>query len=268
MPTAHSISEHDQSALSGAFGIPTSSWSSQYWKATGFFLTQQARQTGGDIKHYNTSFRFLIKNVLTDDLRPPELRNSVSYGWTEIGLWTQWIPSHSSVLLCSIREPTGTKLWDNLCLTLQGDVSTLKVTDPFAWHSHVLPVVTKAFDGAVWSCRDRIRRLEQNRADVHSGWLNYPSMHEMARHTIHVTETINMAITVVENIMQERQSFHRPGNHDMQSISVQDLELDQGLRCQKTLLQCAKGRSQALALRIQNEINLVSCSCSRCTKLI
>ena len=200
--------------------------------------------------------------MTADKPKSSELKESVDYKWTHIGLWTQWRPTHSSVLICSIQDHGRLGIWDEISRALQDRNNTplLSTDQPFDWHTFILPHITKAFDTAVWSCRDRIRYLEQNRPakDANTARPHYESMHEVARHAIHITETLAMSITVVENMMQEIQSFERARQVRKSGTDPIDyVKVARVLRCQRTLLECSHKRAEALTARLQNEINLV-----------
>ena len=253
------MNESLTSQLSDAFGIPTCTWSQQYQKATGFFLVDEAKQADGQISSYNTCFRFLIKSLLATDHAYPGLKSTWEYEWTEIGFWTQWKSSESSILLCMIHDKGKLGIWNEMRKLLR-DVQTIPVqAGPFVWHQLVLPIISQAFDRSVWTCRDRIRELERNRPRVSSVRPQYADMHEIARHIVHISETLDMSINVLDSILQEIRNFEQTRASREQDSAFEPRAAVRLLGCQKTLLQCALGRSQALTSRLQNEINLVHC---------
>jgi len=79
--------------------MPSSTWLHQYQKATGYF---DAREEADGTKSYTTAFRFLIKPATSDQPVSDVLDMKLGYSWTEIGIWTQWRPSHGSVILCTV----------------------------------------------------------------------------------------------------------------------------------------------------------------------
>jgi len=124
---------------------------------------------------------------------------------------------------------------------------------PFGWHAFVLPHVSSVLDQSVWSCRDVIRHIEHHRPDVHSKRPNYVVMHEVARQATHITEVL--AIKVLESIGEEMSDCRQMSSQS--SSKSEWASAFRNLRCQKTLLECAHGRSSALTGRLQNEMNLV-----------
>lgn len=182
-----------------------------------------------------------------------------AYEWTEIGFWTQWKPSQSSILLCMIQGKEKLSIWNDICTLLQDNQTMSVQAGPFDWHQLVLPIISQAFDQSVWICRDRIRQMEQHRPTISSVRPQYTEMHETARHNVHISETLDMSINVLTSISQEIHTFGQTQVCREQALAFDQRASLRLLSCQKTLLQCALGRSQALASRLQNEINLVSC---------
>jgi hypothetical protein len=81
-------------------------------------------------------------------------------------------------------------------------------------------------------------------------------MHEMARHTLHAAETLEMATETVASMMQEHEAFSK-------DTPLADAgRIGESLRLQRTLLKCLLLRSQAIDKRLHNEINLVNSTVS------
>ncbi|KAK1093118.1 hypothetical protein LTR48_002985 [Friedmanniomyces endolithicus] len=233
----------DLKDLCTAFEMPPCTWLHQYQKATGFFLAQEGEQAG-ERTTYSTACRFLLKHVI----RNQSQSSSVNLTWK---------PSHSSVMLCTVDNNDGAGVWEDIRRTLQ-DPQTTGVPRPSDWHAFVLPYVTAAFDRSVWACRDVVRHMEHHRPTLQSRKPDYPIMHELARHSVHISENLAMSIKVCDSLEQEisdRQQSTPLSGPDMQSALSQALRT---IRSQKTLLECAHGRSDALTARLQNEMNLAS----------
>ena len=84
---------------------------------------------------------------------------------------------------------------------------------------------------------------------------DFPRPHDIARHVIHSTETLEVALNTVGSMIQQGRHFKKG----------QTLQAGKGcfsqklhyMRFQLQLLQNLKARSEAVGLRLQNEINLV-----------
>ncbi|KAK0935884.1 hypothetical protein LTR29_012506 [Friedmanniomyces endolithicus] len=255
LPEDVSKRPQDPKDLCTAFEMPPCTWLHQYQKATGFFLAQEGEQAG-ERTTYTTAFRFLLKHVTRNQSKSSSVSLTVGYSWTEIGIWTQWKPSHSSVMLCTVDNNDQAGVWKDICRTLQ-DPQATGASRPSDWHAFVLPYITAAFDRSVWACRDVVRHMEHHRPTAQSPRPDYPIMHELARHSVHISENLAMSIKVCDSIEQEisdRQRSTPLSGPAMQSAQTQALRT---IRSQKTLLECAHGRSDALTARLQNEMNLV-----------
>ena len=66
-----------------------------------------------------------------------------------------------------------------------------------------------------------------------------------------------MSINVLAGISREIRDFERTRICREQGLAFDQSKPLRLLDCQRTLLECALGRSQALMSRLQNEINLV-----------
>jgi hypothetical protein len=82
-------------------------------------------------------------------------------------------------------------------------------------------------------------------------------MHELARHAIHSSETLAMAIETIGNLVQEHEIFFEENPSLSQGSTTLSNQTRRTLRLQITMLKCLHLRSKALEERLRNEINLV-----------
>jgi hypothetical protein len=85
---------------------------------------------------------------------------------------------------------------------------------------------------------------------------DYPRLHDLARHIIHSSETLLIAIKAISSIIlsceeaaQQNPSFF---------LVKESVNIKNCLRFQVSMLHAVKSRSTALEERLRNEINLVS----------
>lgn len=131
---------------------------------------------------------------------------SVPYSWIEIGLWTQWRRDHSSILLCCISDPQRTGLQQRVQERVLRNCFE-PAAGPHGWFLLILPIITNAYDQAVWKCRNMIRPYEKARPDVHNPNANYAELYELVRHVLHSTETLAMSLEVLEHILSDIQEL-------------------------------------------------------------
>lgn len=82
-------------------------------------------------------------------------------------------------------------------------------------------------------------------------------MHEIARHTIHSSETLAMAKETMTSLVQEHEIFFEENGLLPARTITLSKQTRRIFRSQITLLNCLYLRSKALQERLQNEINLV-----------
>jgi hypothetical protein len=76
-------------------------------------------------------------------------------------------------------------------------------------------------------------------------------MHEIARHIIHSSETITVAVEILNSMLKCYSNI-------LHSSSAVEIDTQAELQQQASLLKCLQLRSQAVEARLRNEINLVS----------
>jgi hypothetical protein len=136
---------------------------------------------------------------------------------------------------------------------LKDDVS-ITPSSPFTPHAKALKYIVSRFDHAVWSWRDAVRECEEARLMLNTldpDWVT--SMHEIARHVIHTSEMLEMALNVTHSLIDEANTLHRQRQFSGSNYVNESCDIKHS----KTMLQCLLLRSQALEKRIQNELQLV-----------
>lgn len=75
--------------------------------------------------------------------------------------------------------------------------------DPFLIHALLVEVVVDLQDEAVWKIRDSVRDVEENRERASLGLIS----HDLARHAIHVFETLDLATRTLNSIIEHHDLF-------------------------------------------------------------
>jgi hypothetical protein len=97
----------------------------------------------------------------------------------------------------------------------------------------------------------------QNRVSLENPQPDYSAMHDLARHTIHSSETLAIAVETVTRVIQEHEIFFNENTLlPMMSIMLSK-QTRRTFRSQVALLKSLYLRSKALEERLRNEINLV-----------
>jgi hypothetical protein len=82
-------------------------------------------------------------------------------------------------------------------------------------------------------------------------------MHEIARHVIHFSEVLSVAIETVTSMIYEHEVFFEENSALLQLAIVLSQGTRRKLRFQITILKSLYSRSKALEERLRNEISLV-----------
>jgi hypothetical protein len=82
-------------------------------------------------------------------------------------------------------------------------------------------------------------------------------MHEIARHAIHSSETLEMSMEVLSQMIQEHRTWFNDNAAKSVSKAVSLEPIRKSLQYQKTILKCLHLRAKAIEERLRNEINLV-----------
>jgi hypothetical protein len=86
---------------------------------------------------------------------------------------------------------------------------------------------------------------------------NYPILHDIARHSIHVCETLDLAVTTSTSILIQRDRFFSSRLMFTQEILPTLEAHEQKLRFYDHMLRSLKQRAESNRQRLVNEINLV-----------
>ncbi|KAI7216803.1 hypothetical protein KC333_g4613 [Hortaea werneckii] len=227
--------------LSSTFGIPTAVWSKLCQDASGFFWCGE----DGD-GSYTTAFRFLIKHSLasTAQKSPP----SAAYQWHKLGFVSFHTQRNASLLLCfdlggDARAAIRQRLVDCKLLPCATRAPLI--------HVPLLQFVIDQFGCAVWSWRDVVRNLEKNRVRHQQNQIvRFDEMHEVARHLVHTSEVLSIALSVVQRMRSDYYSNSNNGGDN--GVLVYSRELD----FITSMIECLLHRSEALEKRMSNEIAL------------
>jgi len=252
--------ELGQELLSNRFGLPSWFWTVPTQEASGFFharYIQQPNESKPDVvqqpcgfKEVHITSRFLIKHYRNPNHAKVAKPADITYYWERLSFFCRWRSSDQSEVLCFL--PAGSQsrfkqfaFEDNIDIT---------PSSPFTPHTNALKHVVSGFHDAVWSWRDAVRDCERARlmpTKIDSDWV--ANMHEIARHVIHTSEMLEMAIHVTQSLIDEANTLYRerrfPGPYYLNESC--------DMKYSKTMLQCQLLRSQALEKRIQNELQLV-----------
>jgi hypothetical protein len=86
---------------------------------------------------------------------------------------------------------------------------------------------------------------------------NFVSLHEIARHAIHASETLGVSVETLSNMASQQQSVYREASLVAESDKVSARQTQQYMLFQLRMLKSLEARSKANEARLRNEITLV-----------
>ncbi|KAG8162419.1 hypothetical protein KVR01_008184 [Diaporthe batatas] len=176
------------------------------------------------------------------------------YVWHKLNMFSRWIPATETMILvvfdppAPIREKLPTPMIPPF---LQG-----RSKDPFWVYEGILREILDLQDKSVWMIRDQVRVVEKNRALVTQPNPNYSHLHELARHAIHVSETLDTAATTVNSILQRHAEYVAGVSDANKDQTRSSKQLQDRLHFLEQMFISLKHRSSSNQARLQNEIQL------------
>jgi Mg2+ and Co2+ transporter CorA len=186
------------------------------------------------------------------------IRTTDDYEWSKFNIFTRWT---------SKSNQTGILIFDRKSNQSHPFARIISeehlLTDPFWVYLYILESVSDLEDRSVWSIRNLIRPIETGNETVgqedQKTKPNYRRLHDIARHSIHVTETLDVALQTIERILESHRTNmsdvsspfpgSRQGPHVLQEIQSR-------LSFSQSYLASLRHRSIANEKRLQNEIQL------------
>lgn len=190
----------------------------------------------------DTWYRMIVKNVAP---------MQSSYSWAEMSFYTRWTP-HCTLNLC-FDVPMAFQV--RLRQALDSPEQPLGVGDLYASHVRILDQILMMFDESVWALRDEVRQVEKGRNESSRPKADYPFLHDLARHVIHSTETLGVALDTVDRIIEQQGILAATSNPRLNSNTRILRQTRHQLHFQRQMLKNLRARSEANQLRLHNEIN-------------
>lgn len=237
-------------------------WSEHYKKSNGYFGCETTRDAG-KVTGVSECIRTpLAESRLTETdtwvyfevkLLP---KNIEDYYWNKLNVFTRWVEAtkQTFILVFDPKFDPKPSIGDLVKDSLLGFDHAL-LGDPYWPYPTLFDIVANLQESAVWLIRDQVRAIEKDLPEpgtVPSP--DYRNMHDIARHAIHVCETLDVAVQTIESVQMHYEKFlgSKPQQHD--------LALDQDLRAQlefyRGFIANLRHRSTSNEKRLQNEIQL------------
>lgn len=180
--------------------------------------------------------------------------NTSNYLWHKLNIFSRSIPSTGTTTLIVFDPPAPIR--EKLPSPMVKVPAHGNFDDPFWVYEGILEEVLLLQDQSVWMIRDQVRATEKSRALVTQPNPNYGQLHELARHAIHVSETLDTAAKTVESILQRHAEYMAGIGDTNQSQRRASKRLQHRLHFLEHMFVSLKYRSASNQARLQNEIQL------------
>ncbi|OKL61209.1 hypothetical protein UA08_03621 [Talaromyces atroroseus] len=176
----------------------------------GYFGSRSKYDENERLRNYSTWMRCLVKMILEE-----ALPNGKDYKWNEMTFLTRWdcaqkthqvlcvdTPDHFPLRMLDALRGQGTGGGESHMLRSSG---VDYFNDPFSMHAPLLDQVVEWNDESVWAIRHPIRVIEKKRPESQP---DFEAMHEISRHSIHVSEVLLVTIQNFEMLREQQTYMH------------------------------------------------------------
>ncbi|OJJ50609.1 hypothetical protein ASPZODRAFT_126502 [Penicilliopsis zonata CBS 506.65] len=191
--------DHCRQLFTDKFQMPELWWTDWCKRSNGYFGCEEMVDEKGETEAHSTWLRFLIKHCSDNPTK--------GYFWYKLNIFTRWEYSTKSTTILvfdpkpAVRAHLAEKLFDSR--------KGLDAEDPYWPHCILAEEAVHLQDDAVWSIRTFVRNLEKNRPSRQNLVPNYADRHELARHAIHVLETLELGTKTINDMIIQHDRLQR-----------------------------------------------------------
>jgi hypothetical protein len=179
-----------------AFAMPKSWWAEYCRNSNGYFGCEYMTDEQENVTSFNTWTRFSVKHLQED----------TTVDWYKFNVFTRWLSSSRQTIVLIFDAPSA--IAKRLPNPLLDDLDTeQQFGDPFWIYPRLVEEVVSLQDQAVWAIRTHARTTEKFRLVTENRQGVYPHLHDLARHAIHVSETLELATKTMESILAQHTDF-------------------------------------------------------------
>ncbi len=178
---------------------------------------------------------------------------AMKYQWYKINIFIRWlVPTNQTIIIAfDTKSPVAECIPASL---LNPELDCLN--DPFWVYARLAPNVVRFQDIAVWAIRDQVRGIETETKPLGRPRPDYRRLHDIARHAIHVSETLDVATETMQGILAQHDQFLTEGA----GTGIADRRTSDGVHRQlvfcKNMISNLRHRAESNSKRLQNEIQL------------
>ncbi|KAH7118567.1 hypothetical protein B0J13DRAFT_569391 [Dactylonectria estremocensis] len=232
-------------AFTKTFRMPEMWWTTYSRKSNGYFGCETISDDLGGILEINSWARFLVK-VLDGESQD-------RYKWYKLNAFVQWVAATQQTIILFFDPPPAMKM--NIPNQILTNPRLDHLLDPFWAYTRLVEDVVSMQDVAVWTTRGHVRYTEKHRMTSLPPTPNYSKLHDLSRHIIHNTETLDLAVKTVGNMLQQH-SLLMDDLATILSRKAAHRSVHERLLFLEHMFQSLQCRSSSNKERLQNEIQL------------
>ncbi|KAK7417092.1 hypothetical protein QQZ08_011751 [Neonectria magnoliae] len=238
-------------SFTNAFHMPQLWWTPYSRNSNGYFGCETERDDNGNTASLRRAnwypdawSRFLVK----------QLTEEHKHEWSKFNIFTRWIASsHQTIVLVfdplkPLRERFPSPILDH--------PDKDRLIDPFWIHARLLDDLVRLQDTAVWTIRTQIRTAEKGRKASGKPSPDYGLFHDLARHAIHVSETLAVSLKTVASINQHHSVFMAEAEGAKALDRNAFLQVHERLLWYEHMIDSLRLRASSNKERLMNEIQL------------
>ena len=199
----------------------------------------------------DTWFRFLVKQTLHTSHKEMWVGNGKDYQWVKLNVFTRWNAStKGTIVIVFDASPT---MKADLTTLFAGAVDSISLGDPYFSHVLLAGEVLRLQNDAVWNIRNLVRSIEHERTLQRP---DFPAIHDLARHAIHVLETLDLAARTLDSMILHNDQFASEITTTNATVKITQHHINDRLVFYREAIQGLRLRSISNKDRLQNEIQL------------
>ncbi|KAH7064322.1 hypothetical protein BKA63DRAFT_525191 [Paraphoma chrysanthemicola] len=243
-------SEEWRDIFTREFKIPNTWWSPACRRSNGYFGHENTQNADGSLNGCNSWLKAQVKQ--THEATP---KGQKDYIWYKFNIFVRWIAATKQTVLL-IFDPTPAVRKRLLRADLY-KVDVIARNDPYWIYSILLEELVDLQDKAVWGIRNIVRQTELLRSAPGAPQSEFTRLHDMARHAIHVSETLDVTVTTIETIATCHDTYVRSSFVTDEQTRNAHSTLRSRIQFHNHMIRSLRYRAASNKERLSNEIQYV-----------
>lgn len=176
------------------------------------------------------------------------------YTWYKINIFVEWLvnPSKTWIVLFDVPE----KLRPQIPHVFTTNLPKHHLVDPFWMYETILEQLVDVQNQAVWDMRTKVRTIEKSMTKDRELDESYPALHELSRHAIHGSETLDLAVNTSARILSRHKAFMEEMEETSKGKKGGSRSVHERLLVFEHMLESLRSRASSNKERLLNQIQL------------